>query len=116
MEELLYMIYGKHPKSMKLYPEAEKIINIIREKGSVSRDELANILNIDLNSPNGKKHFYNLVSPMFNRILVSEHKGKSVYYRLSYDLFRVYIDGIRRKAKYYLIKNAENEKDDEDKQ
>jgi DNA-binding transcriptional ArsR family regulator len=51
---------------------------------------------------------------MFNTILVSERRGKIVYYRLSYDLFRVYIDGIRRKAKYYLIKNADSVKDDSD--
>ncbi|MEM0142797.1 MAG: hypothetical protein QXL94_02405 [Candidatus Parvarchaeum sp.] len=116
MEELLVMIYGTHPKSRKLYAEAEKIINIIREKGSVSREELADALNIDINSRNGKKHFYNLISPMFDVILVSERRGKAVYYRLSYDLFRVYIDGIRRKAKYYLIKNADNIKDDLDQQ
>ncbi len=114
MEELLFMIYGTHPKSRKLYNEAQTIINLVREKGEISREELASALNIDLNSYNGKKHFYNLISPMFNRILVSEHRGKMVYYRLSYDLFRVYIDGIRRKAKYYLLKNADNDKEDQD--
>ena len=114
MEELLYMIYGTHPKSKKLYSEAERIINLIREKGEISREDLANNLGIDLNSPNGKKHFYNLVSPMFDRILVSDRKGKIVYYKLSYDLFRVYVDGIRRKAKYYLSNNPE--KDEEEKQ
>ncbi len=112
MEELLYMLYGTHPKSRKLYNEAEKIINLIREKGEVKREELADYLGIDLHSQNGKKHFYNLISPMFNRILVSERKGKVVYYRLSYDLFRVYIDGIRRKAKYYLISNTENQNEE----
>ncbi len=116
MEELLVMIYGTHPKSKKLYAEAEKIINLIREKGSINREELANALNIDINSQNGKKHFYNLISPMFNTILVSEHRGKTVYYRLSYDLFRVYIDGIRRKAKYYLVKNEDSLKEEPDQQ
>lgn len=114
MEELLYMIYGTHPKSRKLYKEAETIINLVREKGEISRDELANTLGIDINSHNGKKHFYNLISPMFSKILVSEHKGKTVYYRLSYDLFRVYIDGIRRKAKYYLLSNPDNEKGEDE--
>jgi hypothetical protein len=113
MEELLYIIYGTHPKSRKLYSEAEKIINLIRDKGEINREELATNLGIDLNSPSGKKHFYNIISPMFNRILVSEHRGKAVYYRLSYDLFRVYIDGIRRKAKYYLLKNAETDKEED---
>ncbi len=112
MEELLYILYGNHPKSKKLYNEAEKIINIIREKGEINREELAKELGLDLNSQNGKKHFYKLVSPMFDKILVSDRRGKLVYYRLSYDLFRVYIDGIRRKAKYYLIKNPEGVKDD----
>ncbi len=113
MEDLLHMIYGTHPKSRKLYDDAEKIINFIRERGEVNRNDLANMLGIDLNSQNGKKHFYNLISPMFNIILISERRGKSVYYRLSYDLFRVYIDGIRRKAKYYLLKNVENEKEED---
>lgn len=112
MEELLYMIYGNHPKSKKLHGEAGKIINFIREKGDVSREDLATFLNIDLNSQKGKKHFYNLVSPMFSKILVSEHRGKAVFYHLSYDMFRVYLDTIRRKAKYYLMKNAEADKEE----
>jgi hypothetical protein len=114
MEELLYIIYGNHPKSKRLHDEAAKIINFIREKNDVSREELATFLNIDLNSQKGKKHFYNLVSPMFGKIMVSEHRGKAVFYHLSYDMFRVYMDGIRRKAKYYLLKNAEAEKDEND--
>jgi hypothetical protein len=114
MEEILYIIYGNHPKSKKLHAEAEKIINFIREKHSVSRDELAAFLNIDLKSQNGKKHFYNLVSPMFDRILVSEHRGKVVYYYLSYDMFRIYLDNIRRKAKYYLMKPSEIKTGDEE--
>ncbi|MCL4400819.1 MAG: hypothetical protein M1348_03370 [Candidatus Parvarchaeota archaeon] len=114
MEELLYLIYGNHPKSKKLHDEAAKIINYIREKNAVSREELSTFLNIDLNSQKGKKHFYNLVSPMFSKILVSEHRGKAVYYHLSYDMFRVYLDSIRRKAKYYLLKNAEVEKDEQE--
>jgi hypothetical protein len=44
---------------------------------------------------------------MFGKILVSERRGKTVFYHLSYDMFRVYLDGIRRKAKYYLSKNDE---------
>lgn len=116
MEELLYILYGTHPKSRKLYKEAEKIINLIREKGEISREELAKELGLNLDSQNGKKHFYVLVSPMFDRILVSEHRGKMVYYRLSYDLFRVYVDGIRRKAKYYLMKNADSVKEDQELQ
>ncbi len=116
MEELMQLIYGNHPKSMKLHAEGEKIINFIREKADVSREDLANFLSIDLNSPNGKKHFYNLVSPMFSKILVSERRGKTVYYHLSYDMFRVYMDTIRRKAKYYLLKNPESTKEDEERQ
>ena len=112
MEELLYLIYGNHPKSKKLYAEAEKLINFIREKNDVGREELATFLAIDLNSPRGKKHFYNLVSPMFGKVLVSEHRGKAVFYHLSYDMFRVYMDTMRRKAKYYLLRNVDAEKDD----
>lgn len=114
MEELLYIIYGNHPKSKKLHDEAGKIINFIREKNDVSREELATFLNIDINAQKGKKHFYNLVSPMFGKVLVSERRGKSVYYHLSYDMFRVYLDSIRRKAKYYLLKNADSEKDEQE--
>ncbi len=116
MEELLYILYGNHPKSKKLYTEAERIINALREKGSMSRDELSSMLGLDLNLPTNKKHFYNLISPMFNVVLVSEHHGKTVYYRLSYDMFRVYIDNIRRKAKYYLLKNTDNQKEEVDNQ
>lgn len=114
MEELLHLIYGNHPKSKKLHEEGERIINYIRERNDVSREDLANFLGVDLNSQNGKKHFYNLVSPMFGKILVSERRGKSVFYHLSYDTFRVYIDSIRRKAKYYLMKDADAEKDEAD--
>lgn len=113
MEELLQIIYGTHPKSVKLYAEAEKIINSLREKKSISREELAASLNIDLNDPKGKKHFYNLISPMFGKILVSERNGKTVIYHLSYDLFRVYLDGIRRKSKYYLLGNSDDVKEEE---
>ncbi|MCL4399200.1 hypothetical protein M1293_01655 [Candidatus Parvarchaeota archaeon] len=113
MEDLLFIIYGNHPKSKKLYIEASKVINFIKEKNEVKRDDLASFLNLDLNSQGGKKHFYNLISPMFGKMLVSEHRGKQVYYHLSYDLFRVYIDGIRRKAKYYLQKNPEPDNDEQ---
>jgi hypothetical protein len=112
MEELLFLIYGNHPKSKRLHSEAAKIINFIRDKDDVSREDLATFLSIDLNSQKGKKHFYNLISPMFGKILVSERKGKVVFYHLSYDMFRIYLDGIRRKAKYYLLKNAEADKDE----
>jgi len=112
MEELLQIIYGTHPKSVKLYPEAERVINLLREKKSITREELASYLNIDLNNANGKKHFYNLISPMFGKILISERSGKMVVYHLSYDLFRVYLDGIRRKSKYYLLKNVDDEKEE----
>ncbi len=108
MDELLQILYGTHPKSVRLYPEAEKTINFLREKKSVSREELASFLGIDISTSNGKKHFYTLISPMFNKILVSERSGKTVLYHLSYDMFRVYIDGIRRKVKYYLTNNTED--------
>ncbi len=114
MEELLYILYGNHPKSKKLYAEGGKIINFIKEKHSVSRDELAVFLNVDINSQSGKKHFYNLLSPMFDKILVSERHGKTVYYHLSYDLFRVYLDNIRRKARYYLAPPEEARTNDEE--
>lgn len=107
MEDLLYIIYGNHPKSKKLHDEAGKIINFTREKGSVSREELGTFLGINLNIPKNHRHFYVLISPMFGKILVSERRGKTVFYHLSYDMFRVYLDGIRRKAKYYLSKNDE---------
>ncbi|MCL4406824.1 MAG: hypothetical protein M1573_02105 [Candidatus Parvarchaeota archaeon] len=115
MEDLLYLIYGNHPKSKKLYAEAERIINLIKEKGEISREELSATLGLDMNSQTNKKHFYNLISPMFGVILVSERRGKTVYYHLSYDMFRVYIDGIRRKAKYYLLKNPDNVNDEDSK-
>jgi hypothetical protein len=114
MDDLLQLIYGNHPKSMKLHADGQKIINFIRDKNEVGREELAQFLNIDLNSQKGKKHFYNLVSPMFGKILVSERRGKAVVYHLSYDMFRVYLDTIRRKAKYYLLKNPAEEKGEED--
>ncbi|MEM3828639.1 MAG: hypothetical protein QXP36_05450 [Conexivisphaerales archaeon] len=109
MEEILFLVYGNHPKSKKLYADAEKVINLIREKGVVERNELAKQLNLDLSKPKDKKHFYSIVSPMFNKMLVSEHRGKEVVYRLSYDLFRVYLDGLRRKGKYYLTKEEDND-------
>lgn len=107
------MIYGTHPKSIKLYPEARKVVDRLRERGPVKREDLANFLGVDINSVSGKKHFYNIISPMFDRILVSERRGREVYYHLSYDLFRVYIDGIRRKSKYYLLPNPDQEKDEQ---
>ncbi|MCW1291556.1 MAG: hypothetical protein QXL76_00295 [Candidatus Rehaiarchaeum fermentans] len=112
MEEILFLIYGNHPKSKKLYVEAEKVINIIREKGEIERNELAKQLNLDLSKAKDKKHFYAIISPMFNKILISEHRGKDlVIYKLSYDIFRIYLDGIRRKAKYYLTKESETDND-----
>lgn len=107
MEDILFLIYGNHPKSRKLYSDAEKVINILRERGEMDRNALAQYLGLDLTKPKDKKHFYSIVSPMFNKILVSEHRGKEIVYKLSYDLFRVYLDGIRRKAKYYLTKEEE---------
>lgn len=107
MDELLFLLYGNHPKSGKLYPEAERAIVFIRDKKTVSREELATFLNLDINVPKDKKHFYKIVSPMFDKILASERTNKTVFYHLSYDMFRLYIDGVRRKVKYYLTNETE---------
>jgi hypothetical protein len=110
MDDLLFIVYGNHPKSKKLYAEAEKVINALRENGELEREKVAQLLNLDLTNKKDKKHFYTIISPMFNKILVSEHRGKTVIYRLSYDMFRIYLDNLRRKAKYYLLNEKEENK------
>ncbi len=50
------------------------MINYIGDKNEVNRNELTVFLGIDLNAPRGKKHFYNLISPIFKKILVSERR------------------------------------------
>jgi transcription initiation factor IIE alpha subunit len=107
MEEILFLMFGNHPKSIKLYEEARKVIEILKEKKEISREELAKLLGLDLNNSTQKKHFYKIISPMFNKILSSERKGRVVYYHLSYDMFRVYLDNLRRKARYYLTGEEE---------
>ncbi|MCW1296790.1 MAG: hypothetical protein OH319_03865 [Candidatus Parvarchaeota archaeon] len=107
MDEILFLMFGNHPKSRKLYEEARKVIEILKERKEISREELAKLLGLDLNNPAQKKHFYNIVSPMFNKVLGSDRKGRVVYYHLSYDIFRVYLDNLRRKGRYYLTGEEE---------
>lgn len=106
----MFLIYGNHPKSRKLFEPAKQVINLLREKGALKREEVANELKLDLNTPAHKKKFYNIISPMFGKILVSERRGREVYYKLSYDVFRVFLDNLRRKGKYYLVGELEGEK------
>jgi hypothetical protein len=103
MKEILFLLYGNHPRSVALYPEAERVINLLKERKEISREELARELNLDLTNSAQKKHFYKIVSPMFNKIIISERRGKQVIYRISYDAFRIYLDNLRRKGRYYLI-------------
>ncbi len=107
MEEILFLIYGNHPKSRRLYEPAKKVIELIKGKGAMKREEIAKELGLNLEVPAQKKHFYNIISPMFGKILVSERRGREVYYRLSYDVFRMYLDNLRRKGRYYLLGEEE---------
>jgi len=107
MEEILFLVYGNHPKSKKLYEPAKKVIELLKERKAMKREEVAMELGLNLEIPAQKKHFYNIVSPMFGKILISERRGREVYYKLSYDVFRIYLDNLRRKGRYYLFGEEE---------
>ncbi len=104
-EEILGMCFGTlHPKTSPLIPKARKVIEVLKEHGGeMKRDDLARELGYDLSSSAGKKRFYNVVSPLMNKLIMSGRSpdGKARY-RLSYDAFRVWLEGLRKTVHYQL--------------
>lgn len=106
-EEILGMCFGTlHPKTARLIPKARKVIEVLKEHGGeMNRDDLARELGYNLTSSADKKRFYNVVSPLMNKLIMSSRAPDgSARYRLSYDAFRVWLEGLRKTAHYQLEK------------
>ncbi len=102
-DRLLELAYGNHPKSASLKPEALRVMRALKE-GAKNINELAGVLNLDLNSSAGRKHFYVLMRPLREAGMISTRRagGKTIYY-LSYDGFSQFLRDIRKEAEYWLI-------------
>lgn len=107
MRELLEVVFGTHPRTVALYPLAEKAIKVMRDNNNIiERKKLARELGLDLNDDNDKAKFYRVVSPMLNKLITSriDRKTKRTYYHLSYDSFRGWLESLKKSAYYYLAK------------
>lgn len=104
-EEILGMCFGTlHPKTSPLIPKARKVIEVLKEhSGEMRRDDLASELGYDLSNSADKKRFYNVVSPLMNKLIMSSRTTDgTARYRLSYDAFRVWLEGLRKTVHYQL--------------
>ena len=104
-EEILGMCFGTlHPKTASLIPKAREVIEMLREHGGeMKRDDLARKLGYDLSSSADKKRFYNVVSPLMNKLIMSSRGADgSAKYHLSYDAFRVWLESLRKTVHYQL--------------
>jgi len=111
-EEILAMCFGTlHPKTARLIPKAKKVIETLNEHGNeMNRDELASELGYDLSNSADKKRFYNVVSPLMNKLIMSSRaQDGSARYRLSYDAFRVWLEGMRKTVHYQLEERKQSE-------
>lgn len=111
-EEILGMCFGTlHPKTARLIPKAKRVIETLNEHGGeMKRDDLARELGYDLSNSADKKRFYNVVSPLMNKLLMSSRAPDgSARYRLSYDAFRVWLEGLRKTVHYQLEEKRRSE-------
>jgi len=98
-EKIIMMkLYGNHPKSVKLWEPAKKVMNLFMEKEIFERADLAKELELKLDDSNDKKKFYNIISPMLDYIIVSsqDRKAGKTYYRISYDSQKAFLEGEKR--------------------
>lgn len=103
VERLLTLVYGNHPKSAKLKPEALRVLRTLREEGAQSVDQLTAALGLSQESPANRKHFYVLLRPLRETGMISTRRarGRTMYY-LSYDGFNQFLRDIRKEAEYWL--------------
>lgn len=111
-KEIFKLIYGNHPKSMNLWADAEKVFDAFTKKEVWERYELAKEIGLNFSDEikkkdetewaNNKKKFYNIISPLLERLIVSSQdraQGK-VYYRVSYDKAGAWMEDIKRSLYY----------------
>jgi DNA-binding transcriptional ArsR family regulator len=105
-ERLLRLAYGNHPRSASLKPEAVRVLRVLRE-GPKTMVELASALELNVETPGGRKHFFTLIRPLRETGMVAARRsgGKTVY-QLSLDGFNQFWKEVRKEAEYWL-KQAE---------
>ncbi len=100
-EEFLTWIYGKSARNRHIRMMAAKILQILKERGSVEYLELCKILGIGFdNYQKPKRTFYFVVNPLKRVKLIQdkrmydpENAGKyKTHYFLTPDRFRGYMD------------------------
>ncbi|RLE49835.1 MAG: hypothetical protein DRJ33_07900 [Candidatus Methanomethylicota archaeon] len=76
MDEILCLLYSKklHPRTRKLLPIAKKALEVLIDEREVQRERLAKLLGLNLNNPTEKKRFYAVISPLFNKLVISKRK------------------------------------------
>jgi len=90
MKELLLWLYGKSARNAHIRDMAEKTITLLKEKGSMEYQELANTLGIEFNQyKKPKRTFYFVINPLKKIQLIqdkrvftdkSRKKYKTVYF------------------------------------
>lgn len=75
MKDLLVWLYGRSARNAHIRDLAEKLINILREKGSMEYQELAKALGIGFDQyQKPKRTFYFIVNPLKKVQLVQDKR------------------------------------------
>lgn len=103
MEDLLILINGTvHPKRVRVFELQKKIIEIMKQEKILERAKLAEGLTLNLSQSKDNRRFYRALSPLLNKLIVSERKGGYTLYHYDPLFFKYWLEKIRREARQWL--------------
>lgn len=97
--DVLGLIYGNNPRSVRLKPKAERLLDALKGGDDKSRDELMLILELDPKSSKDLAHFYTVLRPLSRAgLVVHALRGKGASYRVSMEGFGLWLRGLESEA------------------
>jgi len=103
MQEMLLWLYGKSARNAHIRMMAEKLLKILKEKGSVEHQQLCRMLDIGFDQyQKPKRTFYFVVNPLKKHRLLDEKRVKDrsdsrkyeTHYFLTPDRFKGYMEKV----------------------
>jgi hypothetical protein len=68
----------------------------------VERTKLAETLNLNLAEAKDNRRFYRAISPLFNKLIISERKRGYTLYHYDPLFFKYWLEKVRREAREWL--------------
>lgn len=108
IENICYICYGNHPKSVSLYPVAHKVLELLKENGEMEIRELAKKIGLKYDNYSDKTKFYTILRPLYGRnpleiqFIAKRRSGNKTFYYLSKDLFGFSLNQLKKRLEYHL--------------